>query len=251
MGFDRRLAGYAAAIAVACGGLTMFGAAAAEEEQEFRCPRAGTVIEFTNGGKITFSDQDGFWCVGTSARGQPFRFYAMLAGVGSRYVENHVEQIWPLRIAKEISFTLKSSSTNIGGGITADTPFWYTEKFEVARRERITVPAGTFDTWVIEHHEDVARPTFSATTLLWYAPDVGYIIKYSFHIARGSGKDSAYEAMAISSPPPVAATPGAASSTPSATVAAQRLRELKDLLDRKQITPSEYELKRKAILDAL
>src|SRR5258707_9499551 len=124
MGSDRRSFGPLAAVAFACAWVAASCAARAEDEQEFRCPQAGTVIEFTNGGKITFSDQDGFWCVGTGTRAQSFRFYAMLAGVGSRFIENHIEQIWPLRIGKELSFTLKSTPNNIGGGITADTPFW-------------------------------------------------------------------------------------------------------------------------------
>jgi hypothetical protein len=181
--------------AVACAVLALAGAARAQEEQEeFRCPKPGTVIEFTSGSKLTFTDQDGMWCVATDVHGRPWRWYAMLAGVGSRYVENHVEQIWPLRIGKEVSFTVKSTPKNIGGGILAETRFWYVEKFAVVRRERVTVRAGTFDTWVIEQHEDSSRPTFSATAITWYAPEVGYAVKYSYHIARGIGKDNAYEA---------------------------------------------------------
>lgn len=57
---------------------------------------------------------------------------------------------------------------------------------------------------------------------------------------------------ALASPPPTPAPTAAQNKpTPVPSSAADRLAALKDLLDRKLISPSEYESKRKAILDAL
>lgn len=59
-------------------------------------------------------------------------------------------------------------------------------------------------------------------------------------------------AKAATTPPSTSTAPSApAPSPPPAGSVAERLQALKDLLDRKLITPSEYEAKRKTILDAL
>ncbi len=250
--------------------------------EDFHCPKPGTVIEFTEeGGKLTFASQDGMWCVGTGSSGQPWKRYAHVAGnskFGQSLIDNHVEQIWPLQLGKQIEFKVPASTDNLTGG-TASTgiPFWYTEKYTVVRQERVTVKAGTFDAWVIEHREDANR--FIGTDTMWYAPEVGYIIKYNYHVAMGIGKDSAFEAKMISTPAltsvtpapvatvapsapmaptpaPVAkaappATPAPTPATPLASSVAERLQTLKDLLDRKVITPEEYTAKRKEILKSL
>ena len=235
----------------------------ARAQQAFRCPAPGTVIEFTSGGKITFGDQDGFWCQGTGTKGQPWRWFAMMAGGGSRdapYIENHVERIWPLEVGKEIEFRYPGSNDQVAGGGAPPYVFWYIVKVTVVRHEPVTVPAGTFDAWLIEIHTTTsARLNGTFIRSYWYAPEVGYNVKSTWHVAQGIGKDSAYEATAIYTAPPatVAAPPPAPSvgAVPSAgpvpPSSADRLRELKGLLDRKLITPGEYEAKRKAILDQL
>jgi hypothetical protein len=219
--------------------------------------------------------QNGMWCIGTGTNGQPWRRYALLASAGSKFIDNHVEQIWPLQIGKEINFTTQGSTDNVAAGIPGEKP-WYTYTIRVLRKERVTVQAGAFDSWVIEVREESGHGRFIGVSTYWYAPDLGYAVKFTYHIAAGIGKDNAFEARAISSmAPPVAMTapaqPAPANTTatnpapviapakpekpstvtPPTSSTAQRLQELKDLLDRKLITPSEYETKRKAILDAL
>jgi hypothetical protein len=192
------------AVVVGCAAILLPRAARADEQLAFSCPKPGTVIEFTDGGgTITFGAPEGMWCVGTDERGQSFRRYAMLAGPNATwasFIENHVERIWPLQLGKEISFTHKGSASNQAGGISADTPFWYTDRITVARKERLTVEAGTFDTWVIEDHQDVARGGGAALRTYWYAPEIGFAIKYTYHIALGVGKDIAFEAKRIEVP---------------------------------------------------
>lgn len=191
-----------AALSCACAALVSPSTTLADEQQEFRCPKPGTIIEYTEtGGTIVFGGTDGMWCTGTLEKGQSFRRYALLAGADlswSGFIENHIERIWPLQIGKQIDFTFQGRSSRASGGVDADTPFWYVEKVIVARKERLTVPAGTFDTWVIEDHQDVSRGRVIAIRTYWYAPEVGFAIKYSCHIAQGVGKDIAFEAKAIS-----------------------------------------------------
>src|SRR5262249_15159882 len=125
----------------------------------------------------------------------------------------------------------------------------------------------------------------------WWAPELGYTVKRSFETRAGIGTNETFELTSIQTPAPasppatssvappaqapttVPTAPAASLPTPPAKAAttkttatpstapknapaasgsvADRLQALKDLLDRKLITPAEYEAKRKAILDAL
>ena len=184
-----------------CASLAMPLVACAADQKEFHCPKSGTVIEYTGtGGTIVFGGADGMWCTGTLEKGQSWRRYAVLAGADaswSGFIENHVERIWPLQLGKEIRFTFQGRSSRVSGGVDADTPFWYAERIVVARKEKLTVPAGTFDTWVIGDHQDVSRGRVVALRTYWYAPEIGFAIKYNYHITQGVGTDIAFEAKAI------------------------------------------------------
>ena len=240
-----------ALISAVCALVPFSATARADDQEAFKCPAPGTVLEFTgSGGKISFTGQDGMWCTGTGTSGQPWRRYALLASAGSKFIDNHVERIWPLEVGKEISFAMQGTSNNVTGDWPDYVP-WYEETIRVLRKERVTVQAGTFDSWVIEVREDMTHGRFTGISTYWYAPDLGYGVKYTYHVAAGIGKDNAFEAKAISSAAPVLATPAPAPSSPASATAAQRLLELKDLLERKLITPSEYETRRKGIIDAL
>src|SRR5260221_14511666 len=46
--------------------------APAHSKEAFRCPARETVIDFSNGVKITATSGDGFWCSFTDQRGRPF-----------------------------------------------------------------------------------------------------------------------------------------------------------------------------------
>jgi hypothetical protein len=184
-----------------CAALASLVTARADEQQEFHCPKPGTVIEYTStGGTVVFGEADGMWCTGTQEDGQSWRRYAMLAGADaswSGFIENHVERIWPLQLGKEINFTFQGRSSRNASAVDSATPFWYVEKIVVARKEKLTVPAGTFDTWVIEDHQEVSRGRVIALRTYWYAPEVGFAIKYSYHITQGIGKDIFFEAKSI------------------------------------------------------
>jgi len=248
--------------ALAFAAVVISSAAAAAEQQAFRCPTSGTKIEFTDGTAVTFTGQDGMWCLATDSQKRPVRSYAMLAPPGSPLVENQAERIWPLEIGKEIEFKAKVESKHVAGG--EPYPSYY-EQFRIGtvRRETITVQAGTFDTWVIEIHESaLGKVEGSFLKTLWYAPEVGFIVKSTTHVAMGIGQDSGGEAKRITradastngSPAPsqpAPANPSAASPQPgtNSVSAAARLRELKSLLDQKLITQQEYDVRRKAILD--
>src|SRR5689334_13553198 len=126
MVYDRVWVKSVSVVCLACALLSASSSARADDQQEFRCPVPGTVLEYTEGGgRLTFMSQDGMWCIGTGTNGQPWRRYALLASAGSKFIDNHVEQIWPLQIGKEIKFTVQGSSDNVAAGIPGEIP-WYT-----------------------------------------------------------------------------------------------------------------------------
>jgi hypothetical protein len=188
-----------------------------------------------------------------------------------------MDALWPLKVGNTVSFQVGDSNT-----VQVSDRYFVRdlqETFSVGRQERITVPAGTFDTFVIDwtEQETGPNPTVAQTTL-WYAPGVGYVVKSSVHMLSNNEVSSAsatryvgmtYDAVEIAmpngAPVPVATTappapkPVPASSpattspaaAPASATPEERLQALKQLLDQKLITTEEYETRRKAILNSL
>jgi hypothetical protein len=244
---------------------------------EFHCPMAGTVIKNSSGGQMTFTEGDGLRCGYTDETGQKHDRYAIFADGYSKLARKEMDGLWPLKVGNIVSFQISDSGT-----VQASDKYFTRdrqESFVVNRQERITVPAGTFDTFAIEwtEQETGANPTGALTTP-WYAPSVGYVVKSSVHMLNnndvsslsasryiGLTYDTTEIAMPNGAPVPVATTepvapkpvsasrPAAASPAvaPASATPEERLRALKQLLDQKLITRDEYETRRKAILNAL
>jgi hypothetical protein len=248
---------------------------------EFRCPAAGTVIRNSTGARLTFTEANGFRCSYTDEAGQKHERYAVFADGYGKLARKEMDALWPLKVGITVSFQIGDSNT-----VQVSDRYFVRdiqETFSVGRQERITVPAGTFDTFVIDwtEQETGPNPTVAQTTL-WYAPGVGYVVKSSVHMLNNNQVSSlsatryigmTYDVMEIAMPNgqplPVAATPApparaATPATPPATPAAsnvpqaapaltpeERLRALERLRDQHLITPEEYETRRKAILNSL
>ena len=87
------------------------------------------------------------------------------------------------------------------------------ERFVVLRQEQVSVPAGSFDAFVVEQRERVAGASaYEAARKYWFAPEVGTVVKSSFAVvslgrtvvATWSGTTLVpgdYEAVKISVPP--------------------------------------------------
>ena len=244
---------------------------------EFRCPASGTVIRNSTGGQLTFTDANGFRCGFTDETGQKHERYAVFVDGYGRLARKEVEGLWPLKVGNTVSFHVSDN-----GPVQVSDKYFardLQETFSVGRQERITVPAGTFDTFVIDwtEQETGANPTGALTTL-WYSPSVGYVVKSSVHMLStndvssasatryvGMTYDTTEIAMPNGAPVPVATTqpvapkPVSASNpatanpvtAPASATPEERLQALKQLLDQKLITQDEYETRRKAILNSL
>jgi hypothetical protein len=102
--------------------------------------------------------------------------YALLVEGDSDFVRQGGERLralWPLELGAQRWFqSYAVGSTGFPGS-------WY-ETYTVVRRETVTVPAGTFDTYVIEWEEAGRESnTYRATNTYWYAPSVGYFVRFA------------------------------------------------------------------------
>jgi hypothetical protein len=149
-------------------------AGAMSSSVEFRCPSSGTTIKASGGRLFRFTDENGLRCGYTDETGDRHERYALVADAISRINKKDLDGLWPLKVGKTVEFSVFDATPRA----TADRPVVrnYQETFTVARQQRITVAAGTFDTFVVEWREKGSTPTnrTEALATLWYAPQVGY-----------------------------------------------------------------------------
>jgi len=84
--------------------------------------------------------------------------------------------LFPLEVGKAVSFTRR------WGGEA-----WH-DRIEVVRSERLTVPAGDFDTFVLLRTSELVGKDWRAEQRIWYAPDLGWIVKFEGYNTRGAGE---------------------------------------------------------------
>lgn len=242
---------------------------------EFHCPPSGLLIRTTTGQQFRFVEANGERCSYVDKNGDTREQYALLIDGFRPAAKNNLDALWPLRVGNRVEYDVVDTTP-----VQPTDRFsqrHYHEKFDVLRQERISVPAGTFDAFVVEWNEtEIGRShdTAVAKVTLWYAPEVGYFVKSDADIQNANASDpfaatqyadmtyqaaeivmpsgKTFPAAAVSGPP----KPGSSSTKPipkAGNIAspADRLLTLKRLLDEKLITQQEYEQHRKAIIDGL
>ena len=55
-------------------------------------------------------------------------------------------------------------------------------------RERITVPAGTFDAFVLLRVSEQVNSDWRAEQRTWYAPELGWVVKFEGYNNKGAGE---------------------------------------------------------------
>lgn len=104
-----------------------------------------------------------------------------------------VDTFWPLQVGKSIQFNYGSDSV-----ISVDA--------RVLRTETITVPAGTFYTYVIQRRSHPVSDFKESVATFWYAPSVGTIVKATAYSPTGGGAKP-FEAVSIVLPHPLNGIP--------------------------------------------
>ena len=121
-----------------------------------------------------------------------------------------LERFWPFTVGKSLTMRSKrfvgAASTLKASWEKAAHTTTIVQRWRVLRRETITVPAGRFDTIVVERRWellDLEGKRFEAgTRLFWFAPSIGWIVKLEFEITEGDAKalKSGIEALSIRQP---------------------------------------------------
>ena len=170
--------------------------AQAMEPAAFRCPPAGTVVRTSTGQQYTFTQVNGMRCGYTDQNGVARERYAMFADGLGKSARQEMDAIWPLRIGNRIEFDVIDIQAGQDRYSSDRMPTKsYQESFEIVRQESVTVPAGTFDTFVVEWREKQV-PTGGGEALItfWYAPQVGYFVRSSVQIITDNALDPFFKA---------------------------------------------------------
>ena len=148
----------------------------------FRPALIGTRMHLSENGKdagyIQVTGVSGTTVTVVNASSQTLRFRAGLFSTrnGSKFVGPAIGSLWPLHVGKRLEFEEVNGEDR-----------WH-NVVQVLRREAITTPAGTFDTWVIELQERALMPAqggFERTRTYWYAPEAGLHVR--LRSAQGGG----------------------------------------------------------------
>jgi hypothetical protein len=149
------------------------------DEAPFRCPPAGTEIDFRSGMARFFAATPNATAPDCSSEAANGTAAVTPFGVYRSASEDELRKLWPLQVGKTVSFV---NATDTLGHVT--------ESFRVAGHELVTVPAGTYDTFVIKWEASstnayAAIAGYHETATFWYAPEIGFIVKIKHHLEGG------------------------------------------------------------------
>jgi hypothetical protein len=85
-------------------------------------------------------------------------------------------QLFPLQVGKAVSFTRRWAGEA------------WRDRIEVLGTERVTVPAGTFDTFVLLRVSEQVNSEWRAEQRTWYAPELGWVVKFEGYNNKGAGE---------------------------------------------------------------
>ncbi|HTY66960.1 MAG TPA: YajG family lipoprotein [Alphaproteobacteria bacterium] len=163
---------------------------------DFKAPPIGTRVYLDTGGYLQVAAVDGKTIHTVNADSREADYVGSLYSPGNaanRFDRSLVESIWPLEIGKSVRFEI--SRTDPDGRKRA-----WEETITVLREEHITTEAGPFRTVVVELRQRSLTGVFESITTRWYAPDIGFIVKYRHTIEKGSGTAGAWSAAKIEKP---------------------------------------------------
>jgi hypothetical protein len=169
---------------------------------EFRSPAPGTTF-YTSAFSFQIEGSSGTNLIQASAT-RDKRVY-WLGGLGhylmtDRYaqsVESQVGELWPISVGKTITFQGDLPSFYPGS-----PPSTYHYRVVVERTETVTVPAGTFSTFVIKWTQrGLGKNTFVGVQTLWWSPALGIPVKREVDIQQSITDWVPYELRSVQPPP--------------------------------------------------
>lgn len=173
-------------------------APAFSDDAQKSCPDRGTKMTVSSGMKLEFEGSDGLTCnIKNMGTGNPFSFYGLIWYTGTlpdnwNEVRQALNSFWPLTVGKTVSVddTLGSNA--------------WTNTFTVVGRQSLSVPAGTFDVFVVNYRYAGVLGTAkgdAAMITLYVAPKLGYFVKRDFQRLAGNPQVSpSWEATTVTPP---------------------------------------------------
>lgn len=180
--------------------LLVFGAqgAFAEEGVPLKQLAAGTVFNFnTKNGplKVTIDKMEGVSIQRTMQGTSVSTNESVGFGVGlSPARQETMDKESREAVAKLYPLKVGNAARMMHRGIGAGGEFISTDKMEVTGTKKVTVPAGTFDTYVIETSMFGNKGGWKGWNTCWYAPEVGYCVKGEW---RSSGSNDDLELVSV------------------------------------------------------
>ena len=177
-------------------------ASASGADEAFRCPEPGTVMIFSEGSSLTFTGQEGLMCRARTNKGGLVSQFLGLTAPAADLEKSHGERLFPWRIGNQVDFMTSGTTANATGDIAnVAKDLYYDNSVKVVGQETLATPAGAFDTFVIEWHRQVRGRWLGAwATTVWFAPKLGYWIKFKFETRQGSGPETSFELASIAAP---------------------------------------------------
>jgi hypothetical protein len=165
----------------------LFASPAFAQSQPFAAPSPGTRLYTSGDAWYEIDSVDGNVVRTVNARLAPATWIGGCAALGSRTIidQGAVDVLWPLATGKSVSVASRNEQRS-----------WLLN-FRVVGPERIAVPAGSFDTWLIEVEEAALSHVYRGIYRCWYAPEVGFIVKRTIDIKEGDGASSKAEVVRI------------------------------------------------------
>ena len=81
--------------------------------------------------------------------------------------------LYPLRTGNTVRFTRQRGNLS------------WRDEIVVGGTDRVTVPAGTFDTYVVRRRSETPDDSWRAEQRNWYAPEVGWVVKLEGYTTDG------------------------------------------------------------------
>lgn len=105
-----------------------------------------------------------------------FALPALLNASGSQTWADQLKPwtLWPLAVGKKIAGRYE------GPGSTPGFTGSWQQSITVERFDRITVKAGTFDTFVVAFEQEGISHRFKSTFRQWYASEPGVTVKFDY-----------------------------------------------------------------------
>ena len=142
------------------------------------------VVQAVNGWDVLFDDQ-----------GVSHRSHALLTDglpdQNSITVRAAAERMWPLTVGK---WQTGHAETSEAHAVT----------YHVLRNENVTVPAGTFFTYVVERRDHAPMTGKDTYRTMWYAPSVGAMVKAVDQRVPPGPLNGGYQVVSMALPYPVA-----------------------------------------------